>query len=245
MITVDGPSGTGKGTVSRFLAAKLGWHLLDSGALYRVLAYAALKEGIDLEDSSALAGLAGRLEVEFGEDDAGSGGKIVLEGEEVSRAIRTEECGNTASKIAAYPAVRQALVEKQRAFKRPPGLVADGRDMGTVIFPEAGLKLFLTASPQERAHRRYKQLIEQGIGVNLARLSAEISERDARDQGRAVSPLIPAPEAILIDTTNIVVEEVNKRVLALVQDRYPGISVDNEGNPEEPSVDTQGRKNEK
>ena len=244
VITVDGPSGTGKGTISRFLAARLGWHLLDSGALYRVLAYAALKHGADLEDAYALAGLAGRLEVEFGEDSAGSGGQIVLEGEEVSRAVRTEDCGNIASKIAAYPAVRQALLAKQRAFKRPPGLVADGRDMGTVIFPEAGLKLFLTASPQERARRRYKQLIEQGIGVNLARLSAEISERDARDRGRATSPLIPAPEAIVIDTTDLVVEEVKQRVWTLARERYAGIAAADEGSPEESSMNFQDGKNE-
>lgn len=227
VITVDGPSGTGKGTVGRFLAAKLGWHFLDSGALYRVVAHAALEQGIDLEDHSALAALADGLQVEFVQNGIGADGKIRLAGKEVSRVIRTEECGNAASKIAAYPEVRKALVEKQRAFKRPPGLIADGRDMGTVIFPEAGLKLFLTASPQERAGRRYKQLIEQGIGVNLARLSAEISERDARDQGRAVSPLTPAPGAIVIDTTGIVVEEVNERVLALVREGYPGCFADN------------------
>ena len=227
IITVDGPSGTGKGTVCSFLASELGWHLLDSGALYRVLAHAALKNGVDLADAPALAELAGNLQVEFIQENAGSGRKIYLEGEDISHTVRTEECGNTASKIAAYPQVRKALVEKQRAFKRLPGLIADGRDMGTVIFPEAELKLFLTAGPEERARRRYNQLIEQGIGVNLARLSAEIRERDARDQGRTTSPLIPAPEAIVIDTTDFTVEEVNEKVLALVRERYPGCFVDN------------------
>jgi cytidylate kinase len=223
VITVDGPSGTGKGTVCRFLAATLGWHLLDSGALYRVVAHAALTRGLDLEDPAALAGLAADLQVDFVQENPAGERKVLLQGEDVGRPIRTEECGNIASKIAAYPEVRKALVEKQRSFKRPPGLVADGRDMGTVIFPEAGLKLFLTAGPEERARRRYKQLIEQGISVNLARLSAEIEERDARDQGRAASPLTPASEAIVIDTTNFTVDEVNGKVLALVRERYSGL----------------------
>ena len=218
VITVDGPSGTGKGTLCAYLADWLGWHLLDSGALYRVLALAALQAGTDLDDESALAALARDLDVGFERD--GTGMRVMLDGEDVSGRIRTEECGNAASRIAAMPPVRAALVDRQRAFQRPPGLIADGRDMGTVIFPHAPLKLFLTASPGERAIRRYKQLIEQGISVNLQRLSADITERDERDSKRAASPLKPATDAITIDTTDDDIDAVKARVSSLVRERF-------------------------
>lgn len=223
VITVDGPSGTGKGTLCAWLAGKLGWHLLDSGALYRVLALAAIEAGAGLDDENTLAALARDLGVDFKRD--GQGIRVVLGGEDVSQRIRTEECGNAASRVAALAAVRAALIERQRAFQRPPGLIADGRDMGTVIFPDAPLKLFLTASPGERAKRRYKQLIEQGISVNLHRLSAEITERDDRDSRRAASPLKPADDAITIDTTEDSIDEVIERVSSLVRDRFAHLPV--------------------
>ena len=218
MITVDGPGGTGKGTLCARLADWLGWHLLDSGALYRALALAAHKAGVALDDEDALAALAHELDVDFQRDGAAL--RVVLDGEAVSDRLRSEECGSAASRIAALPAVRAALVERQRAYRRPPGLIADGRDMGTVIFPGAPLKLFLTADPEERARRRYKQLIEQGISVNLERLSAEITERDGRDSRRAASPLKPATDAILLDTTELGIDEVTAQVAALVRDRF-------------------------
>jgi len=218
VITVDGPSGTGKGTLCAYLADWLGWHLLDSGALYRVLALAALRAGTNLDDEQALAVLARDLDVTF--EREGAGMRVMLDGEDVSGQIRTEECGNAASRIAAKTAVRAALVERQRAFQQLPGLIADGRDMGTVIFPHAPLKLFLTASPDERAKRRYKQLIEQGISVNLHRLSADITERDERDSKRAASPLKPATDAITIDTTQDDIEAVKARVTSLVRERF-------------------------
>ena len=218
VITVDGPSGTGKGTLCIYLADWLGWHLLDSGALYRVLALAALRAGTDLDDEQTLVALARDLDVAFERDEKGM--RVKLDGEDVSGRIRTEECGNAASRIAAMAAVRAALVERQRAFQQFPGLIADGRDMGTVIFPQAPLKLFLTASPAERAKRRYKQLIEQGISVNLHRLSADITERDERDSKRAASPLKPASDAITIDTTRDDIEAVKARVATLVRERF-------------------------
>jgi cytidylate kinase len=218
VITVDGPSGTGKGTLCTYLADWLGWHLLDSGALYRALALAALSSGTSLEDETALAALARDLDVVF--EREGAGMRVMLNGEDVSGSIRSEECGNAASRIAAMGPVREALVQRQRAFQQPPGLIADGRDMGTVIFPHAHLKLFLTASPAERAKRRYKQLIEQGISVNLHRLSADITERDERDSKRAASPLKPASDAIIIDTTEDDIDAVKARVSSLVRERF-------------------------
>ncbi|MEX2523923.1 MAG: (d)CMP kinase [Gammaproteobacteria bacterium] len=221
VITVDGPGGTGKGTLCAYLAGWLGWHLLDSGALYRVLALAALDYGMDMADESALAGLARDLDVDFRQDEEAGTIRVILDGGDVSGRIRTEECGSAASRIAGFPRVRAALVERQHAFRRLPGLIADGRDMGTVIFPDAGLKLFLTASPEERARRRYKQLIEQGISVNLHRLSADIAERDERDSRREASPMKPAPEAIVIDTTDRDVAGVIETVTGLVRERFP------------------------
>ena len=223
IITIDGPSGSGKGAVCHQLAQKLHWHLLDSGAIYRVLAYAAERAGMSLEDEQALSKLAQTLDLEFSVRGDGSGQALYLGNEDVTVNIRSQECGNAASKIAAYQVVRQALLFRQREFQRPPGLIADGRDMGTVVFPHACLKIFLSASQQERANRRYKQLKEQGFSVNLARLSAEIVERDVRDTGRSQSPLIPAHDAVLIDTTGLSIEQVVEEVLTLAKKAVPGL----------------------
>jgi cytidylate kinase len=216
VLAIDGPSGSGKGTIARAVAEALGWHLLDSGALYRLTALAAQRRGVALSDEEELARLAGSLSPEFGATAAG-GERILLAGEEVTREIRSEQCGDAASQIARLPAVRQALVGLQRRFCRPPGLVADGRDMGTVIFPDAPFKVFLTASAEERARRRYKQLKEKGIDANLPRLSLEIAERDRRDATRAAAPLRPAPDAVRLDTTAMSIEEVIAQVLRIVQ----------------------------
>jgi cytidylate kinase len=221
VITVDGPGGTGKGTLSKYLANWLQWHFLDSGALYRVLALAAERHAINCEDISGLVTLARDLDVVFTHSAAGDGNAILLEGTDVSDLIRTESCGNSASRIAALPEVRQALLDRQHSFKKAPGLVADGRDMGTVVFPCAHLKIYLTASTGERARRRYKQLKEKGFDVNLPQLSEEINERDARDSQRTVSPLRPADDAAVIDTTHLNIEDVIDRVAELVRDRFP------------------------
>lgn len=223
VIAVDGPGGTGKGTVCSFLAAALGWHLLDSGALYRVVALAALRRSLVLEQAEVVAKLASGLDITFLPTRPNDGPRTLLDGEDVTDAIRTEECGNAASRIAAHAAVRHALLKTQRAFKRPPGLVADGRDMGTVVFPEAVLKVYLTAGSAERARRRHKQLKEKGISVSLPRLSANIAERDARDQDRTVSPLKPAPDAVVIDTTTLDEGDVRKRVSELVRGKFPDV----------------------
>ena len=217
-MTIDGPSGSGKGTVSRAAARALGWALLDSGALYRLVALAGRKAGVRLDDGSGLARLAGRIDLRFSSDPAGE--EVVwLDDQEVTGAIRTEGAGNDASKVAALPAVRTALLERQRRFAVPPGLVADGRDMGTVVFPQAEVKIFLTASASERAARRYKQLKEKGVAANLAALSLEIAERDRRDMNRAVSPLIASADATLLDTTGMSVDAVVERVLGVARER--------------------------
>ena len=210
IVTVDGPSGSGKGTVSRALAKRLGWHLLDSGALYRVTALAAQRAGVDLGNEAEVARVAASLDVQFSE---GEQERVLLAGDDVTHELRTEQCGEAASKVAAMPAVRRALLDRQRAFAVPPGLVADGRDMGTGVFPDALLKVFLTASPEERARRRYKQLIEKGIDVNLHDLSREIAQRDERDANRPVAPLAPAADARIIDSTRMSAEEVTERIL--------------------------------
>jgi cytidylate kinase len=215
VLTIDGPSGSGKGTVSRRVAERLGWHLLDSGALYRLVALAGKLEGLDPIDQAGHAQLAASLDVQFGQDAAGEE-RILLGASqrEVTSAIRTEEAGQGASRVAAWPAVRAALLQRQQDFAQPPGLVADGRDMGTVVFPAAELKIFLTATPEERARRRYNQLKDKGSGASLAALSLEIAERDMRDSTRAVAPLVPAPEAIVVDSTSLAIDEVVDRIMA-------------------------------
>ncbi|MHA6476756.1 (d)CMP kinase [Stutzerimonas sp. KH-1] len=219
VITIDGPSGSGKGTVAALLAGKLGWNFLDSGALYRLLAFAARNHGVDLTNEEALKVLAEHLDVQFGAARDGHGMMIILEGEEVTEAIRNESVGAGASQVAALPVVRTALLQRQKAFREAPGLVADGRDMGTVVFPDAPLKIFLTASAEERARRRYLQLKARGDDVNLASLLEEIRERDERDTQRAVAPLKPADDAIQLDSTTLSIEEVLQRILSEVADR--------------------------
>jgi cytidylate kinase len=212
VIAIDGPSGSGKGTISRNLAAKLGWHLLDSGALYRLAALAAQNRGIRLSDEAAVAAVAEEMEVQFGADPERE--EIRLDGRPVTAAIRSEACGDAASQVAGLQAVRRALLARQRAFARPPGLVADGRDMGTVVFPGALLKVFLTAGPEERAARRHKQLKQKGIDVSLPDLSRDIAERDRRDASRQVAPLRPADDAYVVDSTSLTPDEVTARILA-------------------------------
>jgi CMP/dCMP kinase len=220
VLTIDGPSGSGKGTVSRRVADRLGWHLLDSGALYRLVALAGRLDGLDPADQPGHALVAAQLVVRFGQDPAGD--ERILLGpaqRDVTRDIRTEEAGQGASRVAAWPEVRAALLQRQRDFAQAPGLVADGRDMGTVVFPAAVLKIFLTASPEERARRRYNQLKDKGSGASLAALSLEIAERDRRDSTRAVAPLVPAPEAIVVDSTSLGIDEVVDRIMAETRSR--------------------------
>jgi cytidylate kinase len=219
VITIDGPSGSGKGTVAALLAAKLGWNFLDSGALYRLLAFAARNHGVDLTNEEALKLLAAHLDVQFGAAKNGLGMEIILEGEEVTNAIRNEQVGAGASQVAALPVVRDALLQRQKAFREPPGLVADGRDMGTVVFPDAPLKIFLTASAEERAHRRFLQLKAKGDDVNLASLLDEIRVRDERDTGREVAPLKPADDAVQLDSTDLSIEQVLGQILSEVAKR--------------------------
>ncbi|HJE28641.1 (d)CMP kinase [Stutzerimonas nitrititolerans] len=219
VVTIDGPSGSGKGTVAALLAAKLGWKFLDSGALYRLLAFAARNHGVDLTNEEALKVLAAHLDVQFDTAGSGQGMRIVLEGEDVTEAIRNEVVGAGASQVAALPAVREALLQRQKAFREAPGLVADGRDMGTVVFPDATLKIFLTASAEERARRRYLQLKAKGDDVNLASLLDEIRARDERDTQRAVAPLKPADDAIQLDSTALSIEQVLGQILSEVAKR--------------------------
>ena len=212
VITIDGPSGSGKGTIARRVAAQLGWSLLDSGALYRLVALAATRRGIALDDADAVAGVARDLDVWFATAEDGSE-RIELDGEDVTLEIRAEESGANASRVAALPPVRAALLERQRAFRGPPGLVADGRDMGTQVFPDASLKVFLTASAEERAKRRHKQLKGKGIDVSLAALSRDIEDRDRRDSERKVAPLVPADDAKVLDSSGLSIDTVTQRVL--------------------------------
>jgi cytidylate kinase len=218
IITIDGPSGSGKGTVSRAVAHQLGWALLDSGALYRLVALAGRQGGMDLTDGPALAALAMGLDIRFGSDSRGEE-RIWMGGQDVSNAIRTEEAGNNASKVAALVPVRQALLERQRRFATVPGLVADGRDMGTVVFPQAPLKIFLVADADERALRRYKQLKDKGLPASLAHLSQDIAERDRRDATRAVSPLRASADAVILDSTGLTIDAVVAQVMHLAKDR--------------------------
>ncbi|WP_297813250.1 (d)CMP kinase [uncultured Methylophaga sp.] len=217
VLTIDGPSGSGKGTIAQMIARDLGWHYLDSGAIYRVLAQAALKHNIELDDEIALTDLAQTLDVSF--TVAGGELKVMLEGQDVSLLIRSETAGNAASRVAALPPVRAALLQRQRDFRTMPGLVTDGRDMGTVVFPDAPFKVFLTASAEERAQRRYKQLKQKGIESNLSDLIAEISERDRRDSERKVAPLRPAEGALILDSTELGIDAVYKQVSAFCADR--------------------------
>lgn len=214
VIAVDGPGGSGKGTITTRLAAHLGWHFLDSGALYRLTALAALKSQVSLDDEAALGELAAGLDICFELD--GENVRALLDQQDVSDAIRLEDVGANASKIAALPAVRAALKGRQRRFRQMPGLVADGRDMGTVIFPDAQLKIFLTASAEIRAERRYKQLKDKGESVNLTRLFREIKARDLRDQSRSIAPLRPAEDAVIIDSSHMSIEEVFSKVVSLI-----------------------------
>ncbi|REL26601.1 (d)CMP kinase [Thalassotalea euphylliae] len=218
VITIDGPSGAGKGTVSRLVANQLGWQLLDSGAIYRVLAVALLHHNIEVDEEEPLIPIAAHLDVQFEITDDGES-KVILEGEDVSNSIRTEEVGALASKVAAFPRIREALLRRQRAFRVEPGLVADGRDMGTVVFTDAPVKVFLTASAEERAERRFKQLKEKGFDVKIGRLLDDIRQRDERDQNRTVAPLVPAEGALIIDSTELSIDEVVSKILSFVNEK--------------------------
>jgi cytidylate kinase len=214
IITIDGPSGSGKGTVSRRVADRLGWRLLDSGALYRLVGHAVAQAGIGFLNERKISEMASKINIEFKD------GRVWLDAIEVTDLIRTETAGSNASKVAAMPGVRAALLDWQRGYAQPPGLVADGRDMGTTVFPAAGVKIFLSASAEERAQRRYKQLKEKGLPANLAALTADLKERDARDRGRALSPLVAAADAIEIDSTALSIDDVVERVLREAQRRF-------------------------
>lgn len=218
VITIDGPSGAGKGTVARIVAEQLGWHLLDSGAIYRVLAVATQHHHVGLDEEEPLIPMAAHLDVQFEISSQGES-KVILEGENVTNTIRTEEIGALASKVAAFPRVREALLRRQRAFSVAPGLVADGRDMGTVVFTKAPVKVFLTASAEERAERRFNQLKEKGFDVKLGRLLDDIRQRDERDSNRKVAPLVPAEGALIVDSTDLSIQEVVNKVLSFANEK--------------------------
>lgn len=211
VIAIDGPSASGKGTVAAAVAGRLGWHYLDSGALYRIVGLAAGERGANLDNDLEVSSITLNLNIKF------DGDRVILDGRDVSDLIRGEVAGAAASRVGALPGVRQALLDLQRSFRRPPGLVADGRDMGSVVFPDAGLKIYLTATPEERAERRYKQLITKGTGASMAALLQDIRERDFRDTNRAAAPLLKCPDAVEIDTTGIPVDAVVDRVMQLFQ----------------------------
>lgn len=218
VITIDGPSGAGKGTVCRLLAQRLGWEILDSGAIYRVLALASIHHQVDPSDEESLIPLAAHLDVQF--QSTNSSSQIILEGEEVTLSIRNEEVGGVASKIASLPRVREALLRRQRAFKQLPGLIADGRDMGTVVFPDAEIKVFLTASAEERADRRFKELKEKGHDVKIGDLLSDIKARDERDTNRSVAPMVAAEGAICIDSTAVSAQEVYEQLIQVIEKTF-------------------------
>jgi len=218
VITIDGPSGAGKGTAARLVAEQLGWHLLDSGAIYRVLAVATQHHHLAVEEEEPLIPIAAHLDVQFEITNNGDS-KVILEGEDVTNTIRTEEVGAIASKVAAFPRVREALLRRQRAFRLAPGLVADGRDMGTVVFIDAPVKVFLTASAEERAERRFNQLIEKGFDVKITRLLDDIRQRDERDQNRSVAPLVPAEGALILDSTELSIDEVVNEIMLFANEK--------------------------
>ena len=219
VIAIDGPVGSGKGTVAHRVAAALGFPVLDSGALYRILALVARTRGASFDDPATLARLAGGLDVAFAPGDAANPVRALLAGVDVTGGIRTEQCGNDASRVSAWPEVRDAMLARQRGFRRPPGLVADGRDMGSVVFPDAPVKVFLTAAPRVRAERRHKQLMAKGVDVSVTRLFRELAERDRRDRERAVAPLKPAEDAVVVDTTGLDVDAAVARVLEIARSR--------------------------
>lgn len=214
VVAIDGPSASGKGTVAALVAARLGWNYLDSGSLYRIVALTATRAGISLDDGAGLALLAQRLPATFG------GGRVLLDGDDVTDEIRSESCSAGASRVAAIPAVRVGLLERQRAYRQAPGLVAEGRDMGSVVFPDAGLKVFLTASLESRAQRRLKQLIEKDLPAKLSSLLQDLRERDSRDAGRAVAPLQRCADALLLDTTTLTIDQAVDRVIAWTEERF-------------------------
>lgn len=224
VITVDGPSGSGKGTLSQLLAEKLGWHLLDSGAIYRVLALAAIHHNVDVANEQALVPIAAHLDVQFVTDADSEGVRVILEGEDVSRSIRNEACGSVASKVAAFPRVREALLRRQRGFRQAPGLIADGRDMGTVVFKDAPVKIFLDASAEVRAERRFKQLKSAGQDVNLARILADVQARDERDRNRSVAPLVAAHDALALDSSEMDIESVFNQAIDYIQTKLSAMA---------------------
>ncbi|WP_339339961.1 (d)CMP kinase [uncultured Oceanicoccus sp.] len=219
VVTIDGPSGSGKGTICQLLAKELGWHLLDSGALYRIVGLAAERKGLGFDDAAALADLAANLNVEFRPSEPGEPSAVLLDHEDISNEVRSESSGTLASKVAIHQPVREALKSLQRSFAKAPGLVADGRDMGTIVFPAAAVKIYLIASAEERAQRRYQQLISKGESVNLAALLEDIQQRDQRDMNRSIAPLKPADDAIVIDSSGTAIADVFSQVLSQVQAR--------------------------
>lgn len=226
IITIDGPSGSGKGTVCQLLAQKLGWHFLDSGALYRVLGLAAERHSIALDNEAQLTRLARNMDIHFGTNQSTGEAEPIFEGENLAPYVRTDEAGQAASQVAAIPAVRDALLSRQRDFYQAPGLVADGRDMGTVVFPDATVKIFLTASAECRAERRFKQLKNKGVGANMRALLESIKVRDERDQTRPVAPLVPAEDALVVDSSHLSIAEVVSQVLDFASKSLPGIKLD-------------------
>ncbi len=231
IVTVDGPSGAGKGTLSQMLASHLGWHILDSGALYRILGLASQKQGLDLSQSElskaqklAITEIAGCMDIDFKINHENQQVEAYLDGENLGNRIRTDEAGQWASKVAAIGTVRSALLDKQKSFAQAPGLVADGRDMGTVVFPQASAKIYLTASAECRAERRYQQLIKQGVGANMRALLKSIQARDERDQTRPVAPLVPAADAFVVDSSNLTIQQVFQQAIEFIEEKLTSLT---------------------